>query len=297
MFEFNNEEDSIEEIFNEILKLNVEEAIKYCKDGFKETNNPEFLIYLGHGYLALGMYEEAIESICSAIQKGCDYLAYGYNVMGESELELGLILESRNSFNKVLEIEDGNFIATSFLVELDIREGLFEDAINRCVDYIEMHGGNPSEVSELMSAIGWTYLIDLNKKEIALEAFQEALNNDSSCNRAYTGIGIYYSIIKDYKEAIKYFNKAIEIDKNDGENYFGLAICNKELGNYEDVEENLIRANLLEPMDDRILMEYGYELLRQDKKEEAIETFEKLIETNLDDYDTKKLIEELKSRI
>lgn len=294
MCDFNNEEDSIEEIFNEILSCNIEEGIKYCKAGFNETNNPEYLIYMGHGYLALGMYVEAIECVDSAIEKGCDYLIYGYNVKGEAQLELGLFVESRNSFKKVLEIEEDNFNATSFLVELDIREEFYEDAVNRCVDFIEKFGDNPIEVADLMSAIGWTYLIDLNKSEIALEAFEEAINNNSECDRAYTGIGIYHTTKKNYEDAINYFNKAIKINKNDGENYFGLAICYKELGNVKEIEKNLIHANLLEPMDNRIIMEYGYELLRQAKQDEAIELFEKLMEINPDDYDTRKLIEELR---
>lgn len=295
MCDFNSEEDYIEEIFNEILGYNVEEAIKYCKSGYSETNNPEYLIYMAQGYLNLGMYIEAIESVDSAIEKGCDYLIDGYNVKGEAQLELGLFIESRKSFNKVLEIEEENFLATSFQIELDIREELYEDAINRAVDFIEKYGDKPEEIADLMSAIGWTYLLDLNKSEIALEAFEEAIKNNSKCNRAYTGIGIYHTTKNNYKDAIDYFNKAIEINSNDGENYFGLAICYKELGNVEEIEKNLLHANLLEPMDNRILMEYGYELLRQEKNHEAIEMFEKLMEINPDDYDTKKLIEELSS--
>lgn len=294
MYNFYSEEDCIEEIFNEIISYNVEEAIKYCKEGFNETNNPEYLIYMAHGYLSLGMYIEAIESVNSAIEKGCDYLIYGYNVKGESQLELGFLVESRSSFKKVLEIDEENFLATSFLVELDIREELYEDAINRAVDFIENYGDNPVEVADLMSAIGWTYLIDLNKREIALEAFEESINNNPDCERAYTGIGVYHVNKKNYNDAIHYFNKAIDINENDGENYFGLALCYKELGNFDEVEKNLLRANVLEPMDNRILMEYGYELIRQEKNDEAIEIFEKLVEINPDDYDTIKLIEELR---
>ncbi len=295
MCDFNIEEDYIEEIFNEILSYNVEEAIKYCKDGYNETNNPEYLIYMAQGYLDLGMYIEAIESVDLAIEKGCDYSVYAFNVKGEAELELGLFIESRKSFNKVLEMEEENFLATLYLIELDTTEELYEDAINRAIDFIEKYGDKPEEVADLMSVIGWIYLLDLNKSEIALEAFEEAIKNNPKCNRAYTGIGIYHTTKKNYKDAIDYFNKSIEINSNDGENYFGLAICYKELGNVEEIEKNLLNANLLEPMDNRILMEYGYELLRQEKNNEAIEIFEKLMEINPEDYDTKKLIEELSS--
>ena len=36
--------ENIEEIFNEILMYDVQEALKYSSDGFKKSGNPEYLI-------------------------------------------------------------------------------------------------------------------------------------------------------------------------------------------------------------------------------------------------------------
>ena len=129
--------ENIEEIFNEILACDVKEALKYSKDGFKESGNPEFLIYTAHCYLVQGFYEEAIAAVDLAFELGCNYFVYGYNVKGEAFLSWGLYVESRKCFEKVISEEPEQYLANTFLIELDIREGFYEDAINKCVDYIE----------------------------------------------------------------------------------------------------------------------------------------------------------------
>ena len=39
--------ENIEEVFTEMLKYSVDEAFKYCDEGYDETKNPEFLLYKG----------------------------------------------------------------------------------------------------------------------------------------------------------------------------------------------------------------------------------------------------------
>ena len=288
-------EENIEEIFNEILECDLNEAFKYCNDGFKKTGNPEYLIYTAHSYLLQGNFEDAIAAIDLAFELGCDYYVYGYNVKGEALLELGLYVESRRTLEKVIKIEPEQYHTNLLLLELDIREGLYEDAINRCKEYINTYGYESSQIGELNSAIAWTYLIDLNNRELGREALIEAIEANEMCERAYTGLGIYEANNKNFEEAIDYFNKAIEINKDDGENYFALAICYKELKVYDLIEEYLIKANTLEPEDTRIIEEYAYELLRQGRNEEAIEYFKEIIDDSIDSEEIKSLIMDLEN--
>ena len=245
--------ENIEEVFTEMLKYSVDEAFKYCDEGYDETKNPEFLIYKGHAHLVSGEYEEAILSVDKAFELGCDYKVYGYNVKAEALLELGLYVESRRYYERVIELSPDNYIATIFQVELDIREEFYEDAINRAEAYIENYGNNKYEVADLKSAIAWTYMVDLNLPHEGFEYFKEAIELNENCSRAHTGIGIYYNHIKEYEKAIESFIKAIECAPEDGENYFGLAVCYKEIGKFEEVEKNLIMANAILPENNRIL--------------------------------------------
>lgn len=285
--------ENIEEIFNEILVYDVQEALKYSSDGFKKSGNPEFLIYTAHGYLAQGFYEEAIAAVDLAFELGCNYIVYGYNVKGEALLNLGLYAESRRCFERVLKEEQEQYLANTFLIELDIRECLYEDAVNRCVDYMENYECDDKQLSDLKCIIGWTYLVDLHNPEIAREAFIESIEANENCSRSYTGLGIYEANHKRFEKAIEYFNKAIEINEDDGENYFGLAICNKELNNFDVVEEYLVKANALDPEDTRIVEEYAFELLRQERDKDAIEYFKEVLRENPNNTEIKSLILEL----
>lgn len=290
-------EENIEEVFNEILSFNTEEAIKYCEDGFKTTYDYDYVVLKAHGKLSLGEYEEAIALVEEALKNGCSRVIYANNIKGEALLELGLYVESRRVFEKVLDEEPGHYLANTFLLELDIREEFYQDAIRRAVNFIENYGDEPLEVADFYSAIGWTYLTDLNKPQIAKDSFEEAIKLNCNLERAFTGLGIYYALVKEYQRAIDMFKRAIELDQNDGENYFGLAICEKELGNFDNIENWLLQANALEPEDNRILMEYGYELVRQEREEEAIEVFKQILETNSNDNDIEKLIIDLEDLI
>ena len=287
--------ENIEEIFNEILMYDVQEALKYSRDGFKKSGNPEYLLYTGHCYLVQGFFEDAIAAVDLAFDLGCDHIVYGYNVKGEALLSLGLYVESRRCFERVIKEEPEQYLANTFLIELDIRERNYEDAINRCIDYIEKYECDNVQIANLKCIIGWTYLIDLNNRELGREALIEAIEANEMCERAYTGLGIYEANNKNFEEAIDYFNKAIEINKDDGENYFALAICYKELKVYDLIEEYLIKANTLEPEDTRIIEEYAYELLRQGRNEEAIEYFKEIIDDSIDSEEIKSLIMDLEN--
>lgn len=285
--------ENIEEVFNEILMYDVQEALKYSSDGFKKSGNPEYLIYTAHGYLVQGFYEDAIAAVDLAFELGCDYFEYGYNVKGEALLNLGLYVESRRCFERVTKEEPEQYLANTFLIELDIRESLYEDAINKCVDYMENFECDNKQLSDLKCIIGWTYLVNLNNPEIAKEAFIESIEANENCGRSYTGLGVYEANYKRFEEAIEYFNKAIEINEDDGENYFGIAICNKELNNFDVVEEYLVKANALEPEDNRIIEEYAFELLRQERNKDAIEYFKEVLRENPNNIEIKNLILEL----
>ena len=285
--------ENIEEIFNEILVYDVQEALKYSSDGFKKSGNPEYLIYTAHGYLVQGFYEDAIAAVDLAFELGCDYFVYGYNVKGEALLNLGLYVESRRCFERVTKEEPEQYLANTFLIELDIRESLYEDAINKCVDYMENFECDNKQLSDLKCIIGWTYLVNLNNPEIAKEAFIESIEANENCGRSYTGLGVYEANYKRFEEAIEYFNKAIEINEDDGENYFGIAICNKELNNFDVVEEYLVKANALEPEDNRIIEEYAFELLRQERNKDAIEYFKEVLRENPNNIEIKNLILEV----
>ena len=59
------------------------------------------------------------------------------------------------------------------------------------------------------------------------------------------------------------------------------------------VEEYLVKANALEPEDNRIIEEYAFELLRQERNKDAIEYFKEVLRENPNNIEIKNLILEL----
>lgn len=273
----------IEEIFNEILARNPDDALTYCENGLKETKNPDYAIYLGHTYLTLGEYEKALECVDIALESGSDYYVYGYNVKGEAFLELGMYNESRRAFEKVLEFEENQLLAKEFLLELDIREEKYVDAIEKCKEYILKYPEDTKVIAGMKSTLGWIYMDDTNEPDLAEIAFEEALEIDKNCSRAYTGLGILYITEEKYREAIVLLEKAKALDVMDSENYFMLALCYKALGDFKLIEELLIKAQSLAPEDNRILLQFAFEMSRQERYYEAIEYFNKVLTLNPDD--------------
>lgn len=275
--------NDIEETFHEILGRDLDSALNFCENGLRETKNPDYAIYLGHTYIALGEYEKALECINIALESGSSYFVYAYNIKGEAFLELGLYAESRTMFNRVLSYDSDQLLAKEFLIELDIREELYNDAIDKCNDYISKYPENKKLVAGMKSTIGWIYMDDLNEPNLAQIAFQESLVFDKEFSRTYTGLGILHVSDEKYREAISLFEKALNLNIMDSENYYMLALCYKHLNEYNLVEELFLKAASLEPEDNRVLTQLAFEMNRQGRFSESIEYFNKLL--NLDPYD------------
>ncbi|MGL5085594.1 MAG: tetratricopeptide repeat protein [Clostridium sp.] len=275
--------NDIEDVFHEILGRNLDSALSFCENGLKDTKNPDYAIYLGHTYIALEEYEKALECIDIALESGSNYFVYAYNIKGEAFLELGLYVESRNMFNKVLKYDSDQLLAKEFLIELDIREELFNDAILKCNDYIFKYPENKKLLAGMKSTIGWIYMDDLNEPNLAQLAFEESLLFDKDFSRTYTGMGILHVADEKYREAISLFDKARNLNIMDSENYYMLALCYKHINEFKLVEELLLKAESLEPEDNRILTQLAFEMNRQKKFGQAINCFNKLL--NLDPHD------------
>lgn len=277
------ENNDAEDIFNKILSVNPDKALTFCENGLKETKDPDYAIYLGHAYLTLGEYEKALECIDIALESGSDYYVYAYNVKAEAFLEMGMYTESRIYFEKVLEIEEDQLFAKECLLELDIREENYLDAIERCNDYILKYPENTESVAGMKSTLGWIYMDNINDPDLAEISFNEAIKIDPRGSRAYTGLGILYITQEKYREAIVLLEKAKALDESDSENYFMLALSYKALEDFKLVEELLFKAETLNPEDNRILLQIAFEMNRQERYYEAIEYFNKVLALNPDD--------------
>ena len=49
--------------YENLMNEDVEKALEFCINTLEESNNPEIYIYIGECYMALNLFEEAIEAI------------------------------------------------------------------------------------------------------------------------------------------------------------------------------------------------------------------------------------------
>jgi tetratricopeptide (TPR) repeat protein len=161
----------------------------------------------------------------------------------------------------------------------------------------------------------------MKKFDIALKAYSKALelndNTSSLRNEIYYNIGNTYYMLNQFDKACKYFEKVLETAPDDqqalenlsftyirmGETQKGIETFKKfnteegnphahfvwgmlfeEAGNYLEAEEELKKSVQLQPDCEEALEELGNILMKLNKTQEAIDTYEKLIHINKDNY-------------
>ena len=77
-------------------------------------------------------------------------------------------------------------------------------------------------------------LLNKNKPEEALYAFEEALRLDLNNIKAYDGKGVTLGKLKRYEEAIQAYDQALHLNPNDEKSYYDKGLALRELGRYEE---------------------------------------------------------------
>ncbi len=161
----------------------------------------------------------------------------------------------------------------------------------------------------------------MKKFDIALKAYKKALEltgeDLSLCKEIYYNIGNTYYMLNQFDKACKYFEKSLEAAPDNqpalenlsftyirmGETQKGIETFKKfnagesnahacfvwgmlfqEAGEYREAEEELKKAAQLQPDFAEALEELGNVLMKLNKTEEAVSTYEKLIHIDRDNY-------------
>lgn len=106
----------------------------------------------------------------------------------------------------------------------------------------------------------------------------EAIKADSAFDSAYFLLGSLKLQIAQYDEAIKHFNRAIELNPQYAEAYNNRALCNGVVGNLEEEKSDLDKALEINPKNHHAWYNRGNYWLDHNKFEQAIEDYNKAIE-------------------
>ncbi len=123
-------------------------------------------------------------------------------------------------------------------------------------------------------------LLDNNKYNEAIKSFQKVVDLNPKNDKAFNNMGIAFYYMGKYEEAIKNYQKVIDLNHEDDIAYNNLGVAFDEVGKYEEAIENYQKTIDLNPKKDKASYNLGVAFDEVSKSEEAIENYQKTIDPN-----------------
>lgn len=277
------EEKDINDMFDEIIEESPKEAIEFSKGIIEKSEKPNIYLNLGDAYLANEDYEKAIESVSKGFEKGAHNKIYGNNIIGGTYYCLNDNEKSKKYFGKVLDEDNDNPYALSYIGDIYEEEEQYNDSLEIFRKILEIESVDEYMKLYSLIKIGYLYLEHLNKPRLAFRSFKEAINLNKDNFRGYLGLAMYYKKNENHKKSLEYLKLAEEREDNNPFIYVKIAEAYKELKEYKYVEEYLKMAEAIDDKDIDVLEGLAYEMQRKRRYELSIEYFKKAIEINNED--------------
>lgn len=222
------------EKYNNLMNEDVELALEFSLNALKESNNADFYAYIADCYMSLDDFDKAVNTLKIGLSNNCSNSTYAKSLLGESLFYLNNFEESKSVFEN-LKLENPNsFFVTAYLIDININLNKYEEAIKLGIDILKSNVLDSNDTAYILVNLGWINLKYLNNKDKALEYFNKALELDKNIGRAYIGLAEYYFSIEDYNSALVNYEKAIDLQEGTIDVYFGIAMCYKALKQYDD---------------------------------------------------------------
>ncbi|WP_195964402.1 tetratricopeptide repeat protein [Clostridium cuniculi] len=222
------------EKYNDLMNEYVELALEFSLNALKESNNADFYAYIADCYMSLDDFDKAVNTLKIGLSNNCSNSTYAKSLLGESLFYLNNFEESKSVFEN-LKLENPNsFFVTAYLIDININLNKYEEAIKLGIDILKSNVLDSNDTAYILVNLGWINLKYLNNKDKALEYFNKALELDKNIGRAYIGLAEYYFSIEDYNSALVNYEKAIDLQEGTIDVYFGIAMCYKALKQYDD---------------------------------------------------------------
>lgn len=222
------------EKYNDLMNEDVELALEFTLKALDESKNPDFYAYLADCYMSLEEYDEAIALLNKGLNSGCTNITYSKSLLGESLFYLNKFEESKSIFES-LKLENPNsFFVTAYLIDININLNKYSEAIKLGENILNSNVLNSNDTAYILVNLGWINLKYLNNNDEALKYFNKAIEIDENIGRAYIGLAEYYFNIGEYTNALINYEKAIDLQEGTIDVYFGIAMCYKALKQYED---------------------------------------------------------------
>ncbi len=105
---------------------------------------------------------------------------------------------------------------------------------------------------------------------------------DHDLNHAWYAVGDIYFRNKDFKRAVPAFKYSIDAWQEDSDAYLALGDCYEELCEYAAAEDHFRKALEINPKSERSMYNLGNMLFDQERYQEAIECYKKIVNSDTD---------------
>lgn len=154
----------------------------------------------------------------------------------------------------------------------------FEEA----VDYLKKYEPTSNENKKIKyNELGYSYF-KLRNSKAAIEQYKQILSIFPGNSNAFINLGnVYYSIDKDYDEAILYYEKALKVDEEGSSSiYYEMGWIYNDKGRYDDAVKILLKAIEHDSEDSEYREELGYAYYKKKEYEFAFTQLNKAISIN-----------------
>ena len=229
--------------------------------------NPENELDFQHALLCFGMIKQ--------VDKAIDFANKFLETMPFCEIawfELGRLYKQKGDFARALVAFDYAFLLNEGNKEYCLQKGMmyekmkkYDQAIDNYLFYVENTQRDPM----LLIRIGKCNKL-LEKKDKAFKFFFESAREDPQNHKAWNEIAVFHKELENYREALKYTNKALEFSP-DNIPYLTqkVSLC-MHFGLYEEVQQELQRLTELKADDPDIWINYVYILITLGEHEDAL---------------------------
>ena len=222
------------EKYNNLMSEDVELALDFSLNALKESNNSDFYAYIADCYMSLDEFNKAVEILEKALSNTCNNSTYAKSLLGESLFYLNKLEESKSVFES-LKLENPNsFFVIAYLIDININLNKYAEAITLGENILNSKVLDSKDTAYILVNLGWINLKYLNNNDKALKYFNKAIEIDENIGRAYIGLAEYYFNIGKYTDSLINYEKAIDLQEGTIDVYFGIAMCYKALKQYDD---------------------------------------------------------------
>ena len=259
--------DEAIEVFKEIIKL--------------PRHDQSDFMYLGLSYFEKKEYDKAIENYEKVLEihPSCDYIenTSAINALAKSYMALGEYQKGIDAYKEYIKKHEWRWIRYLYNKEIEDYKYLIE-AFNQLIEE------EPNNF-KYYDGLETIYSYDLNICDKAANVLEKyLLNNTENINhRVYKTLARLYENIYRYDKAIEMYNKLIEINNFERNDYYSLCDIYQEIKNYDkalDMYEENTYSNIIKLLD-------LYDKLSKHEKRNLL--IDKAVNCYIDNNDYKKL--------